>query len=254
MKLIKLWHNKTKKGLSVGKYAMVDDEHFEWLNQWRWSYVKKKNNEYARRTQGQKGIKQITLFMHVEIMKRAGLFDERKEVDHQDNNGLNNQVSNLRMATRQENSFNSKKHAKGVSKYKGVWKTGRSQGFRAAIKYNGTLVLIGNFANEIEAAIAYDRKAEELFGEFAKLNFPEVKRQPASRFPRFCQKKTPKGKTGFRGVYLTGKNFRAGIWLKGEQLWLGIFQNPIDAAKAYDRKARELFGEFAVCNFPQEDL
>jgi hypothetical protein len=37
----------------------------------------------------------------------------------------------------------------------------------------------------------------------------------------------------------------------GKEIWLGTFCNKVDAARAYDRKSVELFGEFAFTNFPQ---
>jgi hypothetical protein len=38
------------------------------------------------------------------------------------------------------------------------------------------------------------------------------------------------------------------IGIDGKMLCLGSFKNPIDAAKAYNEKAKELFGEFAYLN------
>lgn len=63
--------------------------------------------------------------------------------------------------------------------------------------------------------------------------------------------KTIKNKSGYKGVveHVPGK-FRAVITHKGRQTHLGVFTDPIDAAKAYDIKARGLFGEFARLNFP----
>ena len=43
----------------------------------------------------------------------------------------------------------------------------------AQIGYQGRSISLGEFKREIDAARAYDRKKRELFGEFAKLNFPE---------------------------------------------------------------------------------
>ncbi|GAI64039.1 unnamed protein product, partial [marine sediment metagenome] len=41
------------------------------------------------------------------------------------------------------------------------------------IRCSGKLYNLGNFDNQMEAAMAYDDKAVELFGEFACLNLPE---------------------------------------------------------------------------------
>lgn len=44
----------------------------------------------------------------------------------------------------------------------------------------------------------------------------------------------------------------ARIMINGISLYLGCFNNEIEAAKAYDRAARKWFKEFAVFNFPEE--
>jgi hypothetical protein len=56
----------------------------------------------------------------------------------------------------------------------------------------------------------------------------------------------------YKGVHwCKGRNkFRANIYLNKKAIHLGYFHDEIAAAKAYDEKARELFGEFAYLNFP----
>ena len=58
----------------------------------------------------------------------------------------------------------------------------------------------------------------------------------------------------FKGVYCRQfKNtikFKATIWCNGKQEHLKYHDSDIDAAKAYDARARELFGEYAELNFP----
>jgi hypothetical protein len=91
-------------------------------------------------------------------------------VDHINGNGLDNRRENLRLVTHQENSFNQHQHG-GSSKYCGVCYRSDTKSWRAYITKDGARTYLGSYANEVEAALEYDRKAKELFGEYAKLNF-----------------------------------------------------------------------------------
>jgi AP2 domain len=62
-----------------------------------------------------------------------------------------------------------------------------------------------------------------------------------------------KGKSSiYKGVswHKAGNKWMGYVWYQNKRNYLGYFENEIDAAKAYDKRARELFGEFAQCNFP----
>lgn len=61
-----------------------------------------------------------------------------------------------------------------------------------------------------------------------------------------------RGATGYRGVTSSGKKFSAQVRWKGTLHYLGTFATAIDAARAYDAKARELHGALAILNFPDE--
>ena len=98
-----------------------------------------------------------------------GIVQKELMVDHINRNGLDNTRKNLRICTRSENLMNSKKpELNSTSKYKGVNKCGNS--WRAEIRLNRKGFYLGKFKTEKEAALAYNKKAIELFGEFARLN------------------------------------------------------------------------------------
>lgn len=89
--------------------------------------------------------------------------------DHRNGNGLNNQRYNLRKCTTQQNGFNRTCQSHS-SQYKGAsWDT-KTKKWRAQIQLNENTFRLGSYETEIEAAKAYNRKAKELFGEFARLN------------------------------------------------------------------------------------
>jgi hypothetical protein len=151
--------------LTQDKFAIVDAEDYERLNQHKWHVSKSHNSEYAVRCPGRKRI-----LMHRLLLNAPGGL----VVDHRDGNGLNNRKSNLRLCTHQENSYNQRPRRGGTSRFRGVcWKK-TIRKYAAKIQKNEKRYYLGYFADEIEAAVVYDIKAMELFGEFAYFNFPDL--------------------------------------------------------------------------------
>lgn len=110
---------------------------------------------------------QPKVFLHVLLMGR-------KLVDHADGDGLNNRRLNLRLCTSAQNQANQRKQAGTKSQYKGVRPPSKwRKGWACEIECKGVRYYLGTFKTERDAAIAYDRKAIELFGDFARLNFPK---------------------------------------------------------------------------------
>lgn len=113
-----------------------------------------------------------------------GYFPE--EVDHKDRNRLNDRIENLRAATRIQNCRNRKSFKGSSSKYFGVSFKTKKVKYRsrvtniirvyersrwaAQISIDGKRKEIGLFKTEIEAAIAYNKKAKEHYREFASIN------------------------------------------------------------------------------------
>lgn len=68
-----------------------------------------------------------------------------------------------------------------------------------------------------------------------------------TKFQNNCNKKA-RSKSGYKGVVIVGKRFISRIKFQGKQITIGAFYSPIEAAIAYDRKAKEMFGEYAWLN------
>lgn len=152
--------------LTQGLFALVDGEDYEWLNQWKWCACKGHTTYYAvRYAPTQKG-KRRWVRMHREILRLS----EGVQADHRNSYGLDNRKVNLRPATHNQNQWNRLPQSK-TSKYKGVSWNKQLKKWHTKIQFNNKQIHIGVFDSEIEAAKAYDRKAQELFGEFAHTNF-----------------------------------------------------------------------------------
>jgi len=153
--------------LTQGKYATVDPEDYEELVKYKWHAKRSDGRFYAERTVKQKNIK-----MHEVIIGTV----EGKVIDHINHNGLDNRKANLRFATVQQNTWNQRKSRGNYSsQYKGVaWSKSRKK-WRTRITINGRVMFIGHFDDEKAAAMAYDVKAKELFGDYAALNLHSSK-------------------------------------------------------------------------------
>ena len=161
-------------GPNAGLYeAIVDDEDAD-LSDLRWSFLptKGRSKGYAFRRSKMAGGKPHQT-MHRAVLERAigRAMESGEQCDHVDGNGLNNRRHNLRLATSSQNCKNRRPH--GVSQYLGVYFHGPSGKWLAQISAVGVRRHIGLFANEEDAASAYDRAAREHHGEFARLNFPD---------------------------------------------------------------------------------
>ena len=150
-----------KINLTQGKVALVDEEDFIILSSVRWYCVRFRGKFYA---QGMIDGKPV--YMHRFIVKANRRFD----IDHKDGNGLNNRKSNLRACTKSQNQGNRGTASHNTSGFKGVSAHPSFKGFRAFIRKNGIQQHIGIFQTASQAAREYDKKAKELFGEFAKTN------------------------------------------------------------------------------------
>lgn len=153
--------------LTKGKFALVDDADFDWLNQWKWSYLessKKGGVGYAVRHASDNH--NSLIFMHRLIFNAPS----DMQVDHWDRDGINNQRDNLRFATHAQNTQNQAKHCAVTSRFKGVSWHKSSQKWQAGIRKDGRTIYLGCYANEQDAAAAYNSAARTYFGEFAYMN------------------------------------------------------------------------------------
>jgi len=157
----------SKRGKHKGKYfAIVDDEDFDRINQFNWFI----GNGYAQRVVEKGNGKRDLFHMHRMVMNTP----DGMMTDHINHDTLDNRKSNLRVCTRQQNAFNIKKKKIAASKYKGISQDRRDNSWNVRIGFNNKRIQVGWFKDEMEAAKAYDQKAKELFGDFAKLNFPTL--------------------------------------------------------------------------------
>lgn len=135
--------------LTQGKFALVNDEDFEWLNQYKWCVDIRKTQQYAVTRIGKNQVYMHRLIMGLEK-------NDNKTIDHQNRNGLNNMRHNLRIATRSQNARNKKVKgyhlAKRTNKYGNIYFY-----WQSTIKINGKTTHLGYFKTKKEAARAYQK-------------------------------------------------------------------------------------------------
>jgi hypothetical protein len=151
--------------LTQNKYAIVDEEDFEYLSQWKW-YVSKTG--YAHRNTKRSGGGQKTIRMHRQIVGA----EPGEVVDHINHDILDNRRSNLRKCTNRQNQYNSRVRPSNKLGIKGihifsnreypVWSR-----FHVQIQVNRNKIHLGYFRTIREAVDIYNDASRIYFGEFA---------------------------------------------------------------------------------------
>lgn len=212
--------------LTKGRIATVDDEDYGWLSKWVWFYGSHGYAHNGRRRDGE-------TLMHRMILAAP----KNRFVDHINGNRLDNRRENLRLVDDLQSSWNTGKRPNCSSEYKGVHWCKRDKAWYAMIRDHGKHLCLGMFKNEKDAALAYDCFARKFFGDYARLNLPDLsvdeawvsetrsKRNKTSKFVGVSQEK---GSDSWRaGLKVNGKTIRK------------TFGTEIDAARFADELIRK---------------
>lgn len=149
--------------LNAGHVCLVDPEDLPLVSPFNWTAYKSRDGLYYAKRQSPTHV-----LMHVLLMGGTG-------IDHKNGNGLDNRRDNLRFATATQNNANKDMQKSSRNRFKGViHPRGYRKRWGACLSVGGKRHYLGGYGTEEEAARAYDRKAREVFGEFARLNFPEA--------------------------------------------------------------------------------
>lgn len=228
--------------LSPNSFVLVDDEDYEYLNQWKW-YQRNPataHTYYAARhlLKGEIGFDsnfRKTVHMYRSIMERflKKELKTKEYIDHIDGRGWNNQKENLRIVTCRENSQN--RHTPSTSKYAGVAYITRDHRWQAKTKVNGIHKNLGYFKDEEDAHKEY-KYADKLIKE--------------NRMNEFWERYKKKYSSKYKGVtYHHPNKWYAVIGIGNRQhKHLGSFDTEEEAHEEYLR-AEELLNDGKIDEF-----
>lgn len=209
--------------LTRGLFALVDRDSVPKLGRLKWQahWYPGSRTHYAKQTYIDNDGRKRSRFMH-RMLLDAG---PGSHIDHINHNGLDNRLCNIRLCTPFENARNTRGHKPG---YKGVSYSTKKRAWIASITVHGKFNFIGHFNSALDAALAYNAKAKEYFGEFAFLNdvegpTPERRQHGTSRFEGVA-------------FHKDAKKWRAYITIDGKQVHVGLFATEEEAFVA-----RQLF-------------
>lgn len=188
--------------------CLVDNEDYSWLTSECSLWLSKaRKTLYVMCSFVENGVRKRML-LHRLIYSRYNPLSANETLDHADCDPLNNQKSNLRIATYSQNAINKIKKNVLTSRYKGVnFSKGK---WISKIQKEGKSINIGHFPTELDAAIAYDIVAKLIFGNFAKLNIQNPPKEDYQRVFETVNNPRRKSKkdctSQYLGVYFHSQN------------------------------------------------
>ena len=171
MKKVRLWKNRNELS---DEYTIVDDEDYDKVVE---ALGKRAKWYLWKSTTGRKYAMNGT--RHRSVHRVVMGDPEGMDVDHIDGNALDNRKENLRICTRSQNCCNKKVRRDSGTGVKGVYKLKRENCKKPFCAYinnpkfkfpNNRHIHLGYYKTIEEAALAYNKKAIEMYGEFAVLN------------------------------------------------------------------------------------
>jgi hypothetical protein len=236
--IIEIFNKKSERVCEV----IVDDDKWHELMRYSWN----KSGKYHKGT-----VSGVVYLMHRFLMKA-----ERGEIiDHINGNTSDNRLQNLRKATSSVNSHNT--ISRGEYLYKGVTYDKHNDKWTARIAKDNISYKLGTYDIEVQAAIAFNIKSEELYGDCAHLNKISEEDmaknlhivQEKMRVLLELQKKNMQNKKKYRGVYKSKDTlWFARIKHNRKDIYIGSYKTEVEAALAYNQKSKELLGEKAKLN------
>lgn len=231
---------------------LVDDDKWHELKRYKWSLLNKK---YVN-TQ----INGKFVLMHKYLLN---LNDDTyyDVIDHINRNPLDNRLINLRVATYAQNSQNRDPSMNKLSKFMGVTPDRRNEEreikWIAKISIEKTTTHIGSYKTEIEAAVAYNIKAREIYGPNAYTNNIENEEEIIKTLMTevdFAKKDERLYTSKYVGVGFIAKTNKYRVRLKlkinnkNKEHSFGNYDNEIDAAIVYNIIAKHYYKDAKKLN------
>jgi len=220
--------------------AIIDEQDFNRINQYRWHSVFLGKSRTAYATSSHLG---KTVYMHRLVMNA----ESGQTVDHIDGNGLNNSHNNLRFVTPSQNLLNTSKRSDNTSGHKGIsWCPDREK-YQVYVNIDRKRKSLGRYRTLEEAIYVRDRAVKEHYGEFARENTSlpeEAQIKPYRSVPRTLRRTGGNNSSGKTGVTKLKDQWRATITIDGKVKYIGTFADLEAAVAARENAEREYFPEY----------
>jgi hypothetical protein len=147
--------------LTQGFRALIDDDDYAWLSQFKWHIARIGKANRPRRSD--------KLYLSRIILDAP----KGMVVDHINGDTLDNRRVNLRICSVGNNRKNNRIYARNKTGFKGVTIHKKYGKYQAFIVNNKKSIWLGYYDSAENSGRAYDVAAKKYHGEFACLNFPD---------------------------------------------------------------------------------